>query len=185
MIPRARLSWCLALAFAAAGWGAFDARGRLVTLVLDALLFGLAWIDFARTPRPRDLNLERTLPSRAGLSLDFKRTIRVRAGRRKVSGLVLELDEEFGPDLEVRAPAPSSDPSGGPDRGTFLSSGVLELVRVYRSRVRGVHRLGHVRVRLSSPWKLWWRQERLGAEQTIEIEPPLTGLRRTLQLAES
>lgn len=185
MIPRARLSWCLALALAAACWGAFDARGRLLALALDVLLFGLCWIDFARTPRPRKLHVQRTLPARAGLSTEFKRLIRVRAGRRRVAGLALELDEEFGPELEVCTPPIAADPSGGPDAARFPESGALELVRIYRSRVRGVQRLGHVRLRLSSPWKFWWRQERLGAEQTIEIEPPLSGLRRTLQLAES
>jgi uncharacterized protein (DUF58 family) len=185
MIPRARLSWCLALALAASAWGAFDTRGRLLAMALDALLFGLAFIDFARTPRPRDLHLERTLPARAGLGVDFKRRIRVEARTKRAAGLTLELDEEFGQDLEVRFPPQPGDPSGGPDAAQLPASGALELVRVYRSRVRGVHRIGHVRVRISSPWKLWWRQERLGGEQRIEIEPPLTGLRRTLQLAES
>jgi len=185
MIPRARLSWCLALALTSALWGAFDTRGRLLAMALDALLMGLAWIDFVRTPRPRSLRLERTLPARAGLGLDFKRRLRVEAPKRRAAGLAFEIDEEFGQDLEVRSPASLNDPSGGPDAGILPASGALELVRVYRSRVRGVHRIGHARVRISSPWRLWWRQERLGAEQTIEIEPPLTGLRRTLQLAES
>ena len=185
MIPRARLSWCLALALAAAGWGAFDARGRLVAMAIDALVFGLALIDLLRTPRPRELFLERTLPSRAGLSLDFVRRIRVEARGKRAAGLMLELDEEFGPDLEVRDPADANDPSGGPQRARFPATGAIELTRKYRSRLRGVHRLGHVRVRVSSPWQLWWRQARLGGEQRIEIEPPLTGLSRTLQLAES
>jgi uncharacterized protein (DUF58 family) len=185
MIPRARLSWCLALALAASAWGAFDTRGRLLAMALDALFLGLAWIDFARTPRPRDLVLERTLPARAGLGVDFARRIRVQAPMKRAAGLALELDEEFGPDLEVRTPSVADDPSGGPDGSLLPASGALELVRRYRSRVRGVHRIGHVRARISSPWKLWWRQERLGGEQQIEIEPPLTGLRRTLQLAES
>jgi uncharacterized protein (DUF58 family) len=185
MIPRARLSWCLALAFAAAAWGAFDARGRLLAMALDALLLGLCWIDLARTPRPRSLQLERRLPARAGLSQDFTRRIRITPPNARSANLALELDEEFGAELEVRTPARAGDPSGGPDAARLPASGVLELARAYRSRVRGVHRLGHVRVRISSPWRLWWRQERLGGEQAIEIEPPLLGLRRTLQLAES
>ncbi|MBK7641587.1 MAG: DUF58 domain-containing protein [Planctomycetes bacterium] len=185
MIPRARLSCCLALALAAAGWGAFDTRGRLLAMALDALFFGLAFIDFARTPRPRTLRVERTLPARAGLGIDFKRTLRLESSLRRAAGLALEIDEEFGPDLEVRTPSEVGDPSGGPERAVLPASGALELVRSYRSRLRGVHRIGHVRVRISSPWRLWWRQERLGGEQTIEIEPPLLGLRRTLQLAES
>ena len=185
MIPRARLSWCLALALAASAWGAFDTKGRLLALSLDALVFGLCLIDFLRTPRPRDLVLERTLPTRAGLGNDFKRRIHVEVRSKRADGLALEIDEEFGADLEVRFPPDPGDPSGGPDRAQLSSSGPLELVRVYRSRLRGVHRIGHVRARISSPWRFWWRQERLGGEQTIEIEPPLTGLRRTLQLAES
>ncbi len=185
MIPRARLSCCLALALAAAGWGAFDTRGRLLAMALDALVFGLCWIDFARTPRPRTLEFERTLPARAGLGVDFQRRIRIRAGTKRAAGLPLELDEEFGQDLEARSPAAAVDPSGGPERVQLPGSGTLELDRTYRSRLRGVHRLGDVRVRIGSPWGFWWRQERLGGEQQIEIEPPLLGLRRTLQLAES
>ena len=185
MIPRARLSWCLALALAAAFAGAFDARARILAMALDALLFGLAWIDFARTPRPRELHFERTLPARAGLGLEFERRIRVEAAPGRATGLALELDEEFGPDLEPCVGAANPDPSGGPERALLSGKGALALVRRYRSRVRGVHRFGHVRARLSSPWRLWWRQERLGGAQEVEIEPPLTGLSRTLQLAES
>lgn len=208
MIPTARLSWLVAAALAVAAWGAFDARGRMLALCLDALIAGLAWIDFARTPRPRTLVLERTLPARAGLGLDFARTIRV-VPTPAAAGLVVELDEEFGPDLAVRAvtqlvpgaravapelaaglprnlAAPrAGDPGGGPDAALLPASGPVDLVRVYRSGLRGVHRLGDVRARLSSPWRLWWRQERLAGGQEIEIEPPLTGLSRTLQLAES
>jgi uncharacterized protein (DUF58 family) len=148
-------------------------------------------VDLARTPSPARLRVGRRVPARAGLGEAFSRVARVEAGR--AAGLRLELREEFSPDLEVAsrqaagragAPPEEGDPTGGPDV-LRLAPGENLLVRGYRGRVRGVKRLGALRLRLRGPLGLLERQGLLDGEQRVAIEPPLADLDRVLRLAVS
>jgi len=168
----------------------FEALRPLVW-TLDGLLVLGCVVDVARTPSPKGLDVARRVPERAGLSVAFERVARVGAGRAQ--GLRLELREEFAPDFDVvsrrldeelQAPPAEGDPTGGPDV-LRLVAGANDLRRTYRSRVRGVHRLGALRLRLRGPLGLFERQARLAGEQRIAIEPPLAGLDRILRLAAS
>lgn len=207
MIPTRRLERAV-LALVAASVAAIWLSGARVGVALaDALLLALAAVDFLATPSPRRLDVRRSLPERAGLSCDFVRVARVHAGR--AAGLELELHEEFSPALEVRArsvlteraraerfgrdagllaglarPVPG-DPSGGPDLARLPAEGPLDLRRVYRASRRGVEGVGELRLRLTGRLGLIQRQARLVGERTVAIEPPLAGLRHTLQLAAS
>ena len=160
--------------------------------------------DFLRTPAPRRLRIERSLPLRAGLSEDFVRRARVEVGR--AVGLELELREEFSRGLTVVArtapadvpdaphdgrepaslqPPSAGDPTGGPDRLRLPARAQVELQRVYRSARRGLESVGGLRLRLRGPLGLIQKQTRLRGGLEIRIEPPLSGLSRTLRLAAS
>jgi len=182
----------LALALA----GALSAGLRRAVLVLDAALAVLVAVDFARTPRPDSLTIARRAPARAGLSQDLVRVVRVDPAWL-AAGLALELREEFPAEFEVRersvadgasavrrAPPLAGDPTGGPDT-CRLSASPIELARTYRPARRGTHALGDLRLRLTSPLGLLKRQARMRGETRIEVDPPLTGMRRTLRLAAS
>lgn len=171
---------------------------RLPLVVCDLGALALVAIDLLFTPRPERLGVARRLPRTAGLSNAFTRALVVDpapAGGR-ASGLRFEVSEEFPACFEVvarsvatadgtqRAEPDRGDPSGGPDAGV-LGDGELVLERDYRSRLRGVHALGDLRLRLRGPLGLVERTARMGGEQTIAIEPALAGLKRTLKLAAS
>jgi uncharacterized protein (DUF58 family) len=164
-------------------------------LALDALLGVAVAVDFARTPRPDRLGVSRRAPARAGLSQEFVRVVRVDPLRAR--GLALELREEFpasfdvrerslgnGPGSVHRAPPEPEDPTGGPD-ACVLGSRPIDLARVYRPNRRGAHALLDLRLRLTSPWGLLQRQARMRGETRIDVDPPLSGIRRTLRLAAS
>lgn len=174
--------------------------------MLDLLLLGVCVVDFARTPNPSRLDVRRKLPGRIGLSVEFTRTLRIDATSvPNARGLMLEVDEQFSPALAVvartwrsgeppvveRDPTPVTsapvalDPSGGPDGARVPESGSLDLVRVYRSNLRGVHALRDMRLRLTSRWGLLQRSSRLSGQKTIQVEPALLGLKRSLRLAAS
>ncbi len=179
---------------------------RLATFALDVLFALVVAFEYVRTPRPDRLDVRRRLPARAGLGQDFPRTLRIEAADLpSAAGLAVEVDEEFGAALSVRARtwmlvgqhtersdvAPGTvepvdgDPSGGPDGARIPHSGPIDLVRVYRSTLRGVHGVGDMRVRLTSRWGLIQRSSRLHGSKTIHVEPALLGLKRTLRLAAS
>ncbi len=183
-----------------------ELRGPVV--VQDALLLALVLADFLRTPRPARLRPRRSLPERIGLSAELPRLLRVVPGR--AAGLLLEVREElpesfeavargvqalrlspFDDPLEASrralAPALPEDPTGGPDRVRLIGPGAseLEIPRLYRPSVRGVHALGDLRLRLRSPLGLVWRSQRFAASQAVAVVPPLAGLSRTLRLAAS
>lgn len=198
---------CLALSVVAA----FVPVLRAVTLALDFALALCVWLDFVRTPRPDRLVLRRRLPSRAGLSQDFVRVLRVDGSALPgAHGLELEVHEEFAPTLDVRARtwlsslptlpttaseaaesppgfiAPAAeDPSGGADRVRLPASGPIDVRRVYRSRRRGMATLGDMRLRLTGRMGLVERQARVHGSQSLAIEPALLGLKQTLRLAAS
>jgi hypothetical protein len=135
------------------------ASAQLTTLVLglDALLLLLAAVDFLLTPAPARASLERTLPTRAGLSRPIERRLALEL--RGAGGLAAEVHEEFPGHFAVVSasrggalvPAPAGDPSGGPDLGRFSRQGTLELVRVYRSDLRGPFSFGTLRLRVRGP----------------------------------
>ena len=171
-----------------------------VAIGLDLVLLVALTVDLVRTPRPSKLELRRTVPERVGLSTDFTRRLHVVPG--PAAGLELEVREEFAPSFEVRArgveaggrgageavaPPEQGDPTGGPDRVRLPSGsgGEVSVPRVYAARLRGVHSLGDVRLRLRSPLGLLWRQARLRSVQSIQVVPALVGLGRTLELAAS
>jgi uncharacterized protein (DUF58 family) len=169
-------------------------------IALDLLLGIAVAVDFARTPRPDRLGIARRAPARAGLSQDFVRVVRVdplRPAARGAAGLALELREEFPAAFEVqersvadgaglvrRGPPEPGDPTGGPDT-CVLGESAIDLARVYRSSRRGSHALLDLRVRLTGPWGLLQRQSRMRGETKIDVDPPLSGIRRTLRLAAS
>ena len=162
------------------------------------MLLALVALDFARTPRPERLHVERTLPQTAGLSAPFDRRLEVDPARAprpdRLLGLELEVSEEFPACFTVcgrswgergePAPPAEGDPTGGPDRGR-LGEGPLVLTRTYRSDLRGLHALGDLRVRLRGRLGLVVRQSRLAGSQPVAIEPALAGLQRTLRLVQS
>ncbi len=167
---------------------------RLALLLIDLGLVAACAFDFLRTPSPARLGVERSLPTRVGLSTDFTRRVRVDSSALpRAAGLGLELFEAFPPSFEVRersldgAPAAplAGDPSGGPDRGRLARGAPLELTRVYRGTRRGVHSLGDMRLRLRGPLGLLERQARLAGSSALAIEPALENLSRTLALAAS
>jgi uncharacterized protein (DUF58 family) len=164
---------------------------RPPVVVADLVLLGAVLVDLLRTPSPARLRVGRRLPPRAGLGVPFERVVRVEPG--PAAGLLLELREEFSPDLEPLgrqleggegAPLEEGDPTGGPDR-VRLRPGENRLTRSYRGRVRGVKRLGALRLRLRGPLGLVERQTRLDGEQSLVVEPPLADLDRVLRLAVS
>ncbi len=198
---------CIAIAAAVSVAAAFVPALRGVVIALDVLLLAAVALDFVRTPNPRRLDVRRRVPERAALGRELVRTLRVIAlDLPSAAGLQLEIDEEFPPSFEVSArthyvvgepaPSPSSmhpnanppalgDPSGGPDRITIPSAGTIDIVRVYVPRLRGVHALGSLRLRLRGRLGLVERSARLPASHATAVEPALLGLRRNLLLAAS
>ncbi|MBL8862170.1 MAG: DUF58 domain-containing protein [Planctomycetes bacterium] len=194
----------LAAAAALSILAAFAAPLRAVVLACDLALALLFAFDVLRTPRPDALDVRRRLPERAALGRELARTLRIDArGVPGAAGLALEVDEEFPPSFSVAAraegsardarepaqrgtttPAPA-DPSGGPDRGRIPLSGPLDLVRVYVPRLRGVHELGALRLRLTGRLGLAQRSARIDGRHATAVEPALAGLRRNLLLAAS
>lgn len=175
--------------------GAFLPAARALPWALDLALLLALLVDVSRTPRPATLDVRRSLDPRAGLEQEFTRVVHIRAPRAK--GLCVTLFEEFAEPFEVCArslsslatrrpelvPPLAADPTGGPDRAVVPADGRLELARVYRSRRRGVHGLGDMRLRLRGPLGLIERQSHLFGDQAIAIEPALSGLKNTLRLA--
>jgi len=181
---------------------------RAAVLLADAAAILLVLIDFWRTPSPARLDVRRRLPERAGLGRDIVRTLRIDAGPIPNSaGLVLEVDEEFPPSFEVVArtrlvpderglrpvrPDPArpgtiapepGDPSGGADAVQMPTEGPIDLARVYVARLRGVHALGDLRLRLRGPLGLVERVARIAGAHEIAVEPALLDLRKNLKLA--
>jgi uncharacterized protein (DUF58 family) len=164
---------------------------RPLLLVLDLVFILACLVDFWRIPSPKRLSIGRSLPERAGLSVEFDRVVEIEGGL--AAGLEVEVREVFSPHFQVVArTAPSGfpaspatdDPTGGPDR-LRLREGKTRVVRRYLSTVRGVAELGDLRLRLTGALGLIQRQGRFFASQSISIEPALSGLARTLRLAAS
>jgi uncharacterized protein (DUF58 family) len=158
---------------------------------LDVALLVAAVIDLRLTPPPDRLEIDRELPERAGLSREFRRVLRI--AHPRAGGLRVRVHEQFPSSFEVlrrweeegEVEGVSDDPTGGEDRAHFDRSGHTELVRVYRSSLRGLFRFGDLRVRVRGRFGLVERQARVSGPQEIAVEPALTGLRRTLRLAAS
>jgi len=148
-------------------------------------------LDFVRIPGAGAIEVDRAIPARSGLSRDFRRGLGIYgvelAGRR------VEVHERFPALFHVQrrtvdgalvAPA-VDDPTGGPDVGVASESGELELVRLYRSDVRGSFEFGDLRLVIRGRFGLAERSLRLAGTQPIAIEPALANLKNTLRLAAS
>jgi uncharacterized protein (DUF58 family) len=166
---------------------------RPVVLALDLVLGAAVVLDYVRTPNPARLDVRRRVAARVGIGRELVRTLRVDASHVPAAhGLVLEVDEEFPPSFEVvrRAhplgdrPA-SGDPSGGPDRTRIGADAPLLLDRAYVPRLRGVHALGALRLRLRGRLGLVERSARVASRHAAAVEPALLGLRKNLVLAAS
>ena len=169
-------------------------EGLRPALALVDLAFVLILaIDFFLAPSPRRFEVERELPESVGLSVDCSRIARLAAPAGRGAGLRIEFFEEFPTSFEVlsrtvdgeAAALAPEDPSGGADRGVLDQHGKIELVRIYRPRLRGAHALGDVRLRVRGPMGLVHRQSRLRGQQIVAIEPALRDLKNTLRLAAS
>jgi uncharacterized protein (DUF58 family) len=180
----------LLLSAAALAWGVLAP----VVLGLDAAALLLIGLDFALTPAPARLRVERRLPERARLGLRFERVLAVTAANaRRARRLRIEVHEEFPVRFEVvrrtllgqGAPPAAGDPSGGKDSARFGALGRVELVRAYRSQLRGTFALGDLRLCVVGPLGLVARQARFAGSQELAVEPALLRLRETLQLAAS
>jgi uncharacterized protein (DUF58 family) len=160
-------------------------------IAFDALLAALVVGELLLTPAPARAVLERTLPERVGLSRPFERRLALELAG--AGGLSVEVHEEFPAPFAVlavshagaRLPPPADDPSGGPDRGRLPREGRLELVRVYRSDLRGPFVFGALRLCVRGPLGLVERQARFEGRQALAVEPSLPNLRSTLELAAS
>ena len=161
-------------------------------------------VDWMRTPRPSALDLRMRLPRRVGLGIPFTRVLRVDVDAcPATAGLAIEIDEQFSSALSVverafdpdgelgaerlvrTAPPAFDDPSGGPDAACLPIRGVIYFPRVYVSRLRGVHGVGSVRIRLTSPFGLVQRSELVPSGRTIQVEPALATLKNSLKMAAS
>lgn len=177
---------------------------RLATFALDVVFVISLGVDWARTPRPESLDPRRRLPARVGLGQPFTRTLRIDLSKSpRAGGLRVEIDEQFSPALAVverafdldgdsendrvvrRAPPSPNDPSGGPDGARLPRNGHVDFPRVYVSRLRGVHGVGDLRLRVTSPLGLVQRSTRLSGEKSIQVEPALLSLKNSLKLAAS
>ena len=170
---------------------------------LDLLAVLVFAVDVLRTPRPDRVRVQRVAPERAGLSRPLERRLLLECPRAR--DLWVEVEEEFPGPFRVlartwssaRAPASEAapspalvepradDPSGGPEGARFDGAGRVELVRTYRSDLRGSFALGDLRVRLRGRLGLVERQTRFRGRTEIAVEPPLTHLGETLRLAAS
>lgn len=183
---------------------AFAAPLRLAVLALDLAFALIVLVDWLRTPRPQALDPRRRLPARTGLSVPFLRTLRIDVDKvPRAAGLAIEIDEQFSPALAVtrrsfepgaastpghtvRAALPEpGDPSGGPDAGRLPAHGHVDFPREYVSHLRGVHGVGDLRLRVTSPLGLVQRSARLRGQKTIQVEPALLSLKNSLKLAAS
>jgi uncharacterized protein (DUF58 family) len=164
---------------------------RAVLWGLDTLLLAAFLVDWARTPSPRRVVVDRLVPERVGLSRDFVRTVALAC--EPAAGLALELHERFPEAFHVRSRTVDGeeveprvgDPGGGPDRGVFSQAGELRLSRAYRSDLRGAFHLGALRLRVTGRLGLVQRQARFEGRQAVRVEPALANLRQTLRLAAS
>ncbi len=182
---------CAAAGVLALGAAFVDGLAFAGWLVLLALL-GAALVDFQRLIAARSISVQRTTPTRIGLSQEFARTLTLSAPKSRF--LDVEVREQFPASFTVSSrttqgvsqSAPAAlDPTGGPDSATIAADGSARLERSYRPARRGVEALGEVRLRVSGPLGLLQREKRFAARQEIRVRPALASLRRTLKLAES
>ncbi len=162
---------------------------------LDVLFVLALLVERLATPSPGRLEVRRSLPERAGLTVEFERVVEIGAG--VAQGLRVELREQFSEHFEVvsrtleglagQAPE-ADDPTGGPDSAWLEArrgAGAVRLVRSYRAHRRGLLGLGKLRLRLTGPLGLLQRQALLHGSHSIVIEPALANLDAILGLAAS
>lgn len=174
MIPSRLLLASVVALLVGAGVTVFVPSAEWLLFIAASLLLCLSALDAALAMFAPALEIERRLPARAGLGKAFVRRLKVQAPRLRA----LRVHEEYGTWLEALDGLPH-------ERWTPQGEQHGELVRRYQARVRGVHRLGRLRLAMRSPLGLWWRQTLYEGTQSIEIEPPLVRLRETLALAAS
>lgn len=175
-------------------------------IALDLAFAVLLVADFARTPAPSTLIVERSAPARVGLGVAFRRSIRL--AHPSARALTIEIHEEYPPTFEVdlRAEAGASagpawptsptwptsigesnalDPRRSCDSGPLDADGRLTLERAYRAHLRGRFALGRLRIAIRGPLGLVERRALLHGDQPLTVEPALPNLGQTLALAAS
>jgi len=168
----------------------FDLFGALVWGVDALLVLGFAF-DYLRIPGSRQIEVERVLPERVGLSREFHRTLTVSGAN--LAGRRVEVHERFPELFTARGRSVGGqqvavvpgDPTGGPDVGVVPEDGELVLTRSYRSDVRGSFDFGELRLLVRGELGLVDRSIRLSGTQSVAIEPALANLKNTLRLAAS
>ena len=135
---------CAATGLLALGAAFVDGLAFAGWLLLLAL-FCAALVDFQRLIAARSMTLQRTAPTRIGLSAEFARTLTLSAPKSRF--LEVEVREEFPASFSVSSrtlqgaaqSAPAAfDPTGGPDTATIAADGSARLERSYRTARRGV-----------------------------------------------
>ncbi len=140
---------------AGAGWPAWP-----VTLGWLALCVALVAVDAASAADPATLAVQRVLPSRVRLGEPVAGELWLRAGRRRVRGMVRDA-------WQPTAGAPLSRAA------IDIPAGERRLVRVpLLPRRRGALRSGFVVVRALGPLGLAGRQRRIDAPGSIRVLPP-------------
>lgn len=174
MLPSRRLYWLVVAATLCSVLALLLPWSRVLLLGLDGLLLSLLSVDLVLVWRAVPVRVERTIPERAGLGKRFARRLKLTGtpGRR------LRIHEEFGALLE-RLDAGSEMELVTDAQGQAVAE------HEFQGLVRGVHVFARLRIAHLSPLGLWWRQTLYEGTQTIQIEPPLTRLRQTLELAAS
>lgn len=161
------IALCSAIALA---WPAVS----LLLWAIDGLLLGTALVDLIWVLREPTPAVERRIPRRAGLGRRFVRVLELETQ----PGRPLRVHEEYGPLLERLD-------DGAALEVTADAQGRSRIETPFQARVRGVHAFARLRIAKRSALGLWWRQTLYAGTQTLEIEPPLTRLRETLELAAS
>jgi len=150
--------------------------GLAVAAAVSVMLIVAALTDAVRLPRAADLTVERELPSDVGLGDVVEGRYRVHSAWPR--GLTVALFDALPPGLQIVAPA-----VGATRTGALSAGGELTLPVAVAGRVRGVHALGRVALRVAGPLGLLQRTLRYDTTDEITVAPSLAGVRRYRLLA--
>jgi uncharacterized protein (DUF58 family) len=155
-------------------------------LALDALWVLALLVDAWRSERPAHvIDVERVAPPAFSVGRPLPVTYRWR--NKTMRRVALDVREEFPANVEP-APTANARPVRGVVPGVSASelevhersieipaSSVTREEMVMRPLRRGVAEAGRLHVRLESPWRLAWRQERLAEPWKVMVYPNLVG----------
>ncbi len=174
LIPAPRLLWLagawLAFGLAASlrpelqfAWQGAGA-GALLLAGLDALRGWLA-------PPPR---VAREVRGSLPIGLPARVVLRLQGGGRKPR-----------PARVVDVPPPGFEFEPVPRDLILAPDKLVEVPLRMRPLQRGEHRFGPIRLRLASPWRLWWVQHDAAAESRVRVHPDFAAFDRHAYLASS